>query len=171
MKISKHTELTTLTKQEVRDLLPCFRDQANNEFFIDGISGKIYGIGNTGEVYEIKGTDEVNGYYRVTIKTLDGYSCINAHRFIYSVYFNLPDLLKSQPIHHINGKKTDNRIDNLLWCENQAVHKGIHFIEKRYVKNKEMFYKYLSNTASNGVIFDSNDLVRLKNLVFADMFK
>lgn len=36
-------------------------------------------------------------------------------------------LRKKEIVHHINGKRDDNRIENLMLCENQAQHSRTHF--------------------------------------------
>lgn len=47
------------------------------------------------------------------------------NRFVYSEYINRP-LLTEEVVHHINGIKTDNRIENLMLFPNQREHLAFH---------------------------------------------
>ena len=60
-----------------------------------------------GKRHKVRGYVESNGYVRLVI---DGKK-ISAHRYIYSLHHG--DIPEGYEIHHINGNKEDNRIENL----------------------------------------------------------
>lgn len=50
---------------------------------------------------------------------------IAEHRLVMEHYLGR-FLIKGEYIHHINGDKLDNRIENLFLCRNQSEHEDIH---------------------------------------------
>lgn len=67
---------------------------------------------NTGKVYGVRGNElvnKVNGYISIKMKNNKKLYDLKAHQFIfYKAYGKVVDC-----IDHINGNKTDNRIENL----------------------------------------------------------
>lgn len=61
------------------------------------------------------------GYWRITING----NRVLEHRYIMEKFIDRP-LNPSEKIHHINGIKTDNRIENLELINNQSEHMHIH---------------------------------------------
>lgn len=51
---------------------------------------------------------------------------IREHRLVMSAHIGRP-LKKREVVHHINGDKKDNRIDNLELFENQSEHEKKHY--------------------------------------------
>ena len=65
---------------------------------------------------------------------------ITEHRLIYEQYYNCI-LLPWAVIHHINGIRTDNRIENLMALPNQSHHMKIHMIGNKYSKGRKRIIK------------------------------
>lgn len=76
----------------------------------------------------IDGRKHGDGYIKVLAPThpnkdLSGY--VPEHRFIMEQHIGRY-LTEDEVIHHKNGKRDDNRIENLQLCANQAEHMKIH---------------------------------------------
>lgn len=57
------------------------------------------------------------------------------HRLAMEEYLGRP-LRKGEVVHHINGNKTDNRIENLVVCQTQAAHVHEHHPERHKTRGK-----------------------------------
>ena len=68
-----------------------------------------------------------NGYIRITISTYPNYKRVYEHRYILEGIIGRK-LSFNETTHHINGDKTDNRIENLKLIERKK-HNKIHAIE------------------------------------------
>ena len=65
------------------------------------------------------------GYIRIIFKDKNGKKCFKyEHREVIEGYLKRP-IKRSEVIHHINGDRSDNRLENLLLCS-QSQHMKLH---------------------------------------------
>jgi len=87
--------------------------------------------------------NKVNGRYMITLRLDDGKSLTRfLHRLIALAF--VPNPLNKPDINHINGVKTDNRIENLEWCtrkENSQHAERLNLI-KRNKGTEHHLYKH-----------------------------
>ena len=78
------------------------------------------------------------GYYRVGLHKDKKLKQCAVHRLVANAF--IPNPLNKPQINHINGIKTDNRVENLEWCSNlenmQHAHK-IGLFDNAYKKRKK----------------------------------
>lgn len=72
------------------------------------------------------------GYFRCNLKKDGSRFDFTVHRLVADAFLEKP--IGKNIINHINGIKTDNRVENLEWCN--ASENVIHAVEKRLIKTK-----------------------------------
>jgi len=75
-------------------------------------------------------------------------SYILEHRFVMEQYLGRP-IKKGEIIHHINGKRDDNRIENLKLICNVGTHRTIHTLEHDGIWSRFGHIKCLSCNSTN----------------------
>lgn len=101
---------------------------------VPGYEGK-YLVSDTGKVQNQKGHQlqpriSNSGYPRVWLSTHGEVKSHALHRLVASAFLPNPTLLPE--VNHLNGVKTDNRVENLEWCT--VSHNRLH---SQYVLQKE----------------------------------
>jgi hypothetical protein len=69
---------------------------------------------------------------------------IPEHRLVLAKFLKRP-LLKNEIVHHINGNKKDNRIENLLLCRDSTEHLFIHLNKGELVQKLLSRISYLES--------------------------
>lgn len=102
---------------------------------------------------EIKGFTDKCGYKQVSIYSDGNQKMVLSHRLILET-FNPIRNLDSLDVNHINGIKTDNRINNLEWCTRSE---NIIHSYKNYLQNN------VTNQYGNYFIISDKDIEYIKN--------
>lgn len=103
--------------------------------------------------------DKVNGYFEFSLFDYMGVrKHVKTHRLLALAF--LPNPYNKPQINHINGIKTDNRLDNLEWCtsgENtrHAFQTGLIIKPKKIFKRKGPGRHKKVIDLENGHVFDS----------------
>ena len=156
-------KLTNKTIDEVKDMAMLKIDDAGDSFIVDDEHGIVYKL-IKGKIYEHHSLTNL-GYDRVCLAANGSYRRIQAHRFIVEVALGI-HLKSYQPVHHINGKKTDNKLKNLLICDSSTTHKEIHSIDPKYYNT---IVGLLNSWALEGKIVTLEDVKNLERTIGIDV--
>lgn len=117
---------------------------------------KVSNLGNVMSNYKkdwhlIKLSKQYAGYLRVTLFNKNGAKTKRVHRLVADAFIPNPE--GKETVDHINGVRTDNRVENLRWCsikennstEQSVLNKRIKRIE--YFSSRENIEKAQKNIA------------------------
>jgi len=88
------------------------------------------------------------GYPYVTFKDMDTRKTFKVHRLVATAFIPNPENKPS--VNHINGIKSDNRVDNLEWCTNveNARHAVLHGLNTPTTGTKHWNHKHTEHDAT-----------------------
>ena len=72
-----------------------------------------------------------------------------------------PDKDTKTLVHHINGQKKDNRVENLLWVS-EVEHKLLHIAKK---KDELSYYQFIAELRKQQPIKQEDNAISLENCV------
>lgn len=122
--------------------------------------------GHQGVVVEMKPTLSNFGYYRIGLRSGNKRKTFMVHRLVAEAF--IPNTGEKPFIDHINGIRTDNRVENLRWCtrkENMNFPLALrHKSEAFSGKGNPMYGKHMSDEAKAKVAAKNKANSRPENL-------
>lgn len=94
-----------------------------------------------------------NGYLRVHLTTHKKTKSVFVHRLVAQAFIPTPN--ENLTVNHKNGKKDDNRLENLEWCTQQE--NINHAIKTGLIKNRK---KPVCKLDENGVVLETFESAR-----------
>ena len=112
---------------------------------IEGYEGlyQISDLGNVKSAYKHNGRSNIilkqyvdkDGYLKIILYKDNKYKNFFVHRVVASAF--IPNKLNYPQINHINGIKTDNRVENLEWCNQSHNSKEAHRLGLQSTKREK----------------------------------
>lgn len=131
--------------------------------------GECFLISTNGRVYECAARkicrlydDSQSGYLTVSLQQCpQGFRNYKVHRLVALGFIENPDPKTKTLVHHINGKKSDNRAENLVWVS-ATEHKLLHIAKE----NDELtYYQHIAELRKQQPIKQEDRAVSLENWV------
>jgi len=145
------------------------KEQINEEIKEEWREYNWYQVSNYGKVINKKGKQlstkpSKDGYVHTAIKDYNGKWIRGLHRVVATVFLPNPDNLPE--VNHIDGKKENNRVDNLEWCtkkENQD-HEALKLKQRGGENNYH-------NKLTNEIVIEIYNLCKEGNMKYKDIGK
>lgn len=143
---------TWLNSDELRDI-----DGYNKDYKVDSY-GNIYSF-KYGKIRKLKASINKKGYisYKLTKNSIG--KSFTGHRLVATAFIENPN--KLEQVNHKNGIKTDNRVENLEWCN--AKQNKTHAIENNLFSISGLSNAYKSGGRASLSIEDTLKIKELKS--------
>lgn len=141
-----------------------------DNFFLKLVENKIISVSKDGSIINLVTNNKIgykanNGYICIGYKYNGKVVNILVHRLVYLVYVN--NFIGDLVINHINGNKTDNRVENLEAIT--ILENNIHALENGLVKpmsknKREIISKKFYGEKSNMAKIKNNEAILIRKL-------
>lgn len=136
-----------------------------------------YQISKDGKVYNkikqifMKPNLSKYGYYRVGLTNANGKKIISIHRLVAKAY--LPNTLNKPQVNHINGIKSDNRLENLEWAtrEENMQHAYSNGLMKGFYEASNKIVINLNNGVFYDCVTDASNSINMKYSTLRSMLQ
>lgn len=136
-----------------------------------------YQISEDGKVYSkikqifMKPSLSKYGYYRVGLTNANGKKIISIHRLVAKTY--LPNTFNKPQVNHINGIKSDNRLENLEWAtrEENMQHAYSNGLMKGFYESANKIVINLNNGVFYDCVTDASNSINMKYSTLRSMLQ
>ena len=111
------------------------------DYWVDD-EGRVWS-NKSGEIKELKGINNNDGYLRVSLCKNGKWKWMSIHRLVAMAFLDNPE--KYEQVNHKNGIKTDNRLENLEWCNNSQNMKHAYSIGLKKAKGSKNGYAKITD--------------------------
>lgn len=136
-----------------------------------------YQISEDGKVYNkikqifMKPSLSKYGYYRVGLTNANGKKIISIHRLVAKTY--IPNTFNKPQVNHINGIKSDNRLENLEWAtrEENMQHAYSNGLMKGFYESANKIVINLNNGVFYDCVTDASNSINMKYSTLRSMLQ